>query len=77
MKNIPSRHLCQFCCRDPGEVELLLKSKVGGLPAAVCSVCVGFMAEVLAAHRKSPGAAAVLVEAHNRVAALPVAMAAE
>lgn len=69
MKAAPShRHLCSFCNRDPDEVDFLVRSSVGGLSPNVCSVCIEFFGEILTAYRKSPAAAAVLVQVSNQVA---------
>ena len=78
MKRAPSlAHRCCFCARDVGEVELMFRARLSGIPAEVCSICVEFMGEVLAEHRVSPARAGALVEANNTVAAQQTAQVAQ
>lgn len=64
----PTTHRCSCCSRDVSEVELLFRSEIGGIPPAICSICITVMAEVVEAHAVSPTRAAALVAANNAVA---------
>jgi hypothetical protein len=64
-RNPPLRHACSFCGHDINEVELLFRSQLGGLPAAICEGCIEPYHEVVTMHRHSPERAAELVAAIN------------
>ena len=64
-KSRPHGHVCAFCAADVADVELMFVSEQGGLPPEICSACVeGFMA-VLDLHRRHPGLAERMIQAHN------------
>lgn len=58
-------HVCAFCAADVGDVELMFRSDLGGLPAEICSACVEVFAAVLDLHRRAPELADQQVRLNN------------
>lgn len=64
----PRAFCCSFCGADVGEVDLLIRSHIGGMPAMICDGCIAMCAEIAAAHQRGPDFAAALVAAINDMA---------
>ena len=62
----PREHRCSFCARSRAELppeDFLVRSGIGGEPAAICSICISGMCEVADVHRFDPPAAQRLLGA--------------
>lgn len=60
-----AEHHCSFCGSPLGEVGLLFRASIGGLPPEICDDCVTGFANIVETYRCGPNEAAALIQNHN------------